>query len=245
MMRPGSRRLPPILWFHALFSRPRHLRLWIGRFEAAGFESHEPAFSGRDPTDEEVLRRSGIPEYFETALVAREKLDQPPILIGHSLGGLIAQKLAAATDTAAMVLLAPVPPGITWTRPRTLPYLVPRLPAILAGRPILPPEAAFRAIPFSTLPRREQDHLVGSMVPDSGRVLRSMSFGSSPTRVSAGPSRARSCASAGPQTGTCHPGRTARSLAAMVLISRSTMVCLLGSSPIRSSTRSCLPCSIG
>jgi pimeloyl-ACP methyl ester carboxylesterase len=38
------------------------------------------------------------------------KLDKPPILIGHSMGGLLAQKLSAVIDVSALVLLCPAQP---------------------------------------------------------------------------------------------------------------------------------------
>lgn len=177
---------PPVLFIHGIFSHPRLLAPWVERFEAAGYECHAPALPGREPTDEELLSQAGLADYFKAVLAAREALDRPPIVLGHSLGGLLGQKLAATTETAALVLLASVPPGVLWTQPRSLPHLIRLLPRILAGKPILPPERTFRAIPFSTLSHEEQDGLVGRMVADSGRAFRSLTFGSSPTRVKRG-----------------------------------------------------------
>lgn len=104
-------------------------------------------------------------------------------MVGHSFGGLLAQKLAASSQTAALVLLASVPPGILWTQPRSLPHLLPLLPRILAGRPLIPSARAFREVPFRNLPRVEQDELIEGMVCDSGRLFRSMTFGTPATRV--------------------------------------------------------------
>lgn len=125
-------------------------------------------------------------ECFEAVLAARVQIDTPPVVIGHSFGGLMAQKLAAQTEAAALVLLASIPPGVLWPQARSLPHLIPLLPRILAGKPILPSNATFRAVPFNTLPRDEQDRLIARMVPDSGRAFRAMTFGSPPTRVKRG-----------------------------------------------------------
>lgn len=57
-------------------------------------------------------------------------------LIGHSMGGLLAQHLAARTPCAALVLLAPVPPGVLWAQPRVVPHLARLPPRILIGRPV-------------------------------------------------------------------------------------------------------------
>lgn len=168
---------PPVLFIHGIFGRPLLLAPWTERFEAAGFECHAPSMPGRDPTDRSILRRSCVAEYLETALAARERLDVPPVVIGHSFGGLLAQKLAARTETAALVLLASVPPGVLWPQLRSLPYLFPLLPAILAGRPIMPSRTTLREVPLNTLPSEEAERLIELMVPDSGRVFRAMSFG--------------------------------------------------------------------
>lgn len=181
---PSSRQ-PPVLWLHGFFSCPHHLDSWVQRFDRAGYHSHVPALPGRRPTDTKVLTRSGLKEYHATARAARDELDEAPIVIGHSLGALLAQKLAADTTVAALVLLGPAPPGISWTQPRALPYVAAQLPAIVAGRSVFTSEAAFRNLPFHGLPVEEQNRLVPTMVPDSGKVFRAMSFGSPSTRVDA------------------------------------------------------------
>jgi pimeloyl-ACP methyl ester carboxylesterase len=178
--------MPPVLFLHGLFGRPRLLGPWIGRFEDAGFECHAPPLPGRDPTDTRVLRDSGVEEFFATVLEARDRLPEPPIVVGHSFGGLLGQKLAAQRETAALVLLASIPPGVLWPQLRSLPHLFPLLPGLLAGRPILPSERTFRAVPFNTLPTDEQDELIAAMAPESGRVFRAMTLGTPATRVKRG-----------------------------------------------------------
>ncbi|NLE78823.1 MAG: alpha/beta hydrolase [Rhodococcus sp.] len=172
-----------VLFLHGLFGRPRLLDPWIRRLTTAGFECHTVTLPGREPTDEKTLRNSGVDEFFAAVLTARERLSVPPILIGHSFGGLLAQKLAARTETAALVLLASVPPGILWPQLRALPHLFPLLPKLTAGAPILPSPRTFRAVPFSTLPADEQTELTARMVPESGRVFRAMTLGTPAMRV--------------------------------------------------------------
>lgn len=175
-----------VLFLHGLFGRPQLLDPWIRRLTAAGFECHAPTLPGREPTDEEALRHSDVDDFFAIALAARNRLSVPPIVIGHSFGGLLAQKLAARTETAALVLLASVPPGILWPQLRALPHLFPLLPRLLTGAPILPSRRTFRAIPFSTLSADEQAELTPKMVPESGRLFRAMTLGTPPMRVERG-----------------------------------------------------------
>ena len=38
-----------------------------------------------------------------------ESLDQPPLILGHSLGCLVAQMVAEKTEVAGMILMGPAP----------------------------------------------------------------------------------------------------------------------------------------
>ena len=81
-------------------------------FAARGFSCH--AVSLRDHGSS---RRTGrhntwrLADYVEDVQWAVEQLDQRPILVGHSLGGTIAQKIAAKSSAPALILLAPSPIG--------------------------------------------------------------------------------------------------------------------------------------
>ncbi len=86
---------PAILFLHGVFGRPSLLEPWTRYFRGAGFECHPPALPGRDPTNDDVLRRTGIEDCFNVALDAYDRLTGPPIVIGHSMGGLLTQKIAA------------------------------------------------------------------------------------------------------------------------------------------------------
>ncbi|RUP02638.1 MAG: alpha/beta hydrolase [Mycobacterium sp.] len=183
-MAPNDPR-PPVLFIHGAFGRPSLLKPWTDFFGEAGFDCVAPALPGREPSDDAVLRRSGIGELYESVLRVYDGLAAPPVIIGHSLGGLLAQKLAAARDPRAVVLLASVPPGILWPQLKPLPHLAPLMPSILAGRPILPSPRTMREVPLCTLPAAEQDALVPQLVRDSGRVYRQMLVGASVTRVNA------------------------------------------------------------
>ena len=174
---------PPILFLHGVFGRPSLLEPWTRYFRGAGFECHAPALPGRDPTNDDVLRRTGIEDCFNVALDAYDRLTGPPIVIGHSMGGLLTQKIAAARTPRAVVLLASIPPGVLWPQPPALPHLFPVLPAVLAGKPFFPSAGTMRNVPLNTLPADEQDELIPRLVRDSGRVFREMSLGAASTRV--------------------------------------------------------------
>lgn len=174
---------PPILFLHGVFGRPSLLEPWIRYFEAAGYHTHAPTLPGRDPSDDRVLARTGIDDCFQVALEAYDRLGGSPVVIGHSMGGLLTQRIAAARRPAAAVLLASIPPGVLWPQPAALPHLFPLLPAILRARPFKPSDRTMREVPLSTLPRAEQDDLIARLARDSGRVFREMSLGARSTRV--------------------------------------------------------------
>jgi pimeloyl-ACP methyl ester carboxylesterase len=179
----GGMSRPPVLLLHGLFSTPKLLSNWVSTLESAGYRVHAPAMPGHDPVGIELLSRITLSDYVAHALAAYDGLGESPIVIGHSIGGLIAQHVAAKRDPKALVLLASVPPGVLWTQLRSSPHLVPLMPDLIKGRPVRPSDDTFRAIPLHGLPHAEQQQIIAGFVPDSAHVFRAMSMGSRDTRV--------------------------------------------------------------
>jgi pimeloyl-ACP methyl ester carboxylesterase len=176
---------PPILLLHSVFGTPALMSRWVAELEAAGYRVHVPAMPGREPTDDVVLARTGIDDAYAVALAAYDAIGEPAVVIGHSMGGLLAQKIAAVRTPRAVVTVASVPPGVLWFQFAPLPHLFRVLPKVLAGKPFLPSERTMREVPLSTLPAAEQDALAPRLVRDSGRMFREMSMGAGSTRVDA------------------------------------------------------------
>lgn len=168
---------PPVLLLHGVFGSPGLLEPWVRFLSGAGYVCHVPAFPGRDPSDDRILAKTGVAACVDIALRAYDQIGEPAIVIGHSFGGFVAQKVAAARDCLALVMLASVPPGALWPQLSSTPHLFPVLPAILAGRPFRPSAATMHAVPLNTLPVAEREMLIPKLVRDSGRVFRAMSLG--------------------------------------------------------------------
>ena len=68
---------------------------------------------GRSPAPKS-MRFCSIADFVDDVASVAKSLPQPPVVIGHSLGGLVVQKFLESHDAPAAVLVASVPPnGIT------------------------------------------------------------------------------------------------------------------------------------
>jgi pimeloyl-ACP methyl ester carboxylesterase len=98
---------------------------------------------------------------------------EPPILIGHSLGGLVAQMAATRSRVAALILLAPSAPwGVTGSTAEEAISAV----SLYALGPywalaIDPDYPAARRYLFDRLPRPVRRAAFARLVPESGRAL--------------------------------------------------------------------------
>ncbi|KJS14296.1 MAG: alpha/beta hydrolase [Peptococcaceae bacterium BRH_c8a] len=84
-------------------------------FEARGYRCLTPVlrYHDMDPrgTPDPRLGQTGLLDYAADLEEEIRKLDFPPILVGHSMGGLLAQMLGARGLVRALVLLTPAPPS--------------------------------------------------------------------------------------------------------------------------------------
>lgn len=81
--------------------------LWRGVFAAQGWRVQAPEFQPAG----DGLQRTGLADYLDQARAARGAAGAEAVLIGASLGGLIALQLAAEAPPSALVLINPLPPA--------------------------------------------------------------------------------------------------------------------------------------
>jgi alpha-beta hydrolase superfamily lysophospholipase len=80
------------------------------RLAAAGYAAFAPSFNRGTAT-----RPAGLMDFADDARAAARALNRPVVAIGHSLGGLIAQRLLDEPALVGAALLAPAPPeGLAW-----------------------------------------------------------------------------------------------------------------------------------
>ena len=119
---------PPIVLIHGLWMTPKSWHTWATRFRERGREVFVPGWPGIDDRSVEDIRAN--PEALEGIGIAEvvdhyerfvRGMDQVPVIMGHSFGGLFTQMLADRGLGAAYVGVAPgQPAGITTLPPSTL-----------------------------------------------------------------------------------------------------------------------------
>lgn len=114
--------------------------------------------------------RISFADHPQDVRIVCEHLDRP-IIIAHSVDGLLAQKVAEEDDLAAVVLLGPgAPRGIFALRSWALARAALQHGAdMLRGRPFLPHRKAMFALNLNLLPPGEQEDVYRKMVPASGK----------------------------------------------------------------------------
>jgi pimeloyl-ACP methyl ester carboxylesterase len=89
----------PVVFLHGLWLHATSWTPWMELFAEAGYEPMAPGWPGDPDTVEEARARPeevadhGIDDVTEHYGKIIDSLDQPPLLVGHSFGGMIAQKL--------------------------------------------------------------------------------------------------------------------------------------------------------
>jgi pimeloyl-ACP methyl ester carboxylesterase len=169
--------LPPILIIHGACSQSSHMEPWASYFRAAGCKVAAPSLPGHGPTDRAVLARMTVERYVEAVLGVHSRFDRPPVVIGHSMGGLIAQHLAARAECVGIVLVSSVPPFALTARLKTVRYGLPLILPIIRGKPFQPTREGLRTLALHDLSVAEREELLADFSAESGLAFRSMALG--------------------------------------------------------------------
>jgi len=108
--------------WHAAWCWDEH---FLGFFAARGYRALAMSLRGHgnSPTDK-PLRACSVADFIEDISVVADSLPTPPVLVGHSMGGLLVQKYLESHDCPAGVLMTSMPPhgnlgsALRWIRQR-------------------------------------------------------------------------------------------------------------------------------
>ena len=101
---------PPVLFVHGLWLLSSSWQPWRDLFEEAGYITLAPGWPDDPATvaeareHPEAFAKKMVQQVTDHYIAAISKLDRAPVVIGHSFGGLIAQKIAG--DGAASVTVS-------------------------------------------------------------------------------------------------------------------------------------------
>ncbi len=105
----------PVVFVHGLWLLPSSWENWKALFEDNGYASVAPGWPDDPETVEEarsnpdVFAKKMVKQVTEHYLEAIAKLDQAPVVIGHSFGGLITMKIAGEGVASASVSIDNAP----------------------------------------------------------------------------------------------------------------------------------------
>lgn len=167
---------------HGMWSGPWYWDRFKPYFEERSFSCHTPCLRHHDvdPVDDppEGLGTTSLLDYAADLEVELKKQDEKPIIIGHSMGGLLALILAGRGLAKAAILVTPAPPWgihtLKWSVLRC--FVEPFVNLSWLGRPH---RLSFEASVFAflhLLPPKDQKLLFDKGVAESGKALREIGF---------------------------------------------------------------------
>ena len=190
--RPAAdkkRKAPPLLFIHGAYAGAwcwdEHFLPW---FAEQGFDAYAVSLRGHGKSGgQDDLHQSSIRDYVADVRSVVETLDAPPILVGHSMGGMVVQKYLEQYPAAAAVLMASVPPGGLSSSVMRLttsdPMLFAQVSMVQAGaRDLVDTENAGRAIFSDDMDADLRDSYGARMQSESQRALMDMTFMDLPRR---------------------------------------------------------------
>lgn len=185
-------------------------------FEARGWRVIAPDLRGHGPeTSPQAVAGLSMADYAHDLAALCETLPEPPVLIGHSMGGLVCQMAARRVRPSALVLLAPSPPwGVTGSslEEAVTAATVSLLDPFWSGT-VAPDRGVMRRHSLDRVPKAYRERILARVGHESARALREvLNWWLDPfmtTSVGAGPLPYPALAIAGGRD-CVHPAATVR-----------------------------------
>jgi pimeloyl-ACP methyl ester carboxylesterase len=144
-------------------------------FEAAGFDVIAPDLRGHGEGEPPAaVVGVSMTDYAADIAEVCAACAEPPVLLGHSMGGLVAQLAARRAEIQALVLLAPSPPwGVAHSslEEAATAFGVQMMGAFSSGA-LSPDKSLMRTYSLDRMPRGEQEAAVARLRPESAMAVR-------------------------------------------------------------------------
>jgi len=162
----------PVIMVHGAFCAGWVFDAFRAPFEAAGHEVLTPDLRGHGASSGPVAGVSMLDYAGDIAELAQAQ-PQPPLLVGHSMGGLVAMLAATRAPVSGLVLLAPSAPwgvaGATMEEAASAFSLYALGPYWLQA--IAPDRTIMEKFSLDRAPRAQRDAAAARLTPESGRAL--------------------------------------------------------------------------
>lgn len=187
---PRRRRAaPPLLFVHGAFAGAWCWDVnFLGHFSRLGYECHAVSLRGHGRSrGKRALQHASVGDYVDDLESVIAGFDEPPVLVGHSMGGFVAQHYLQRARAAALVLMASVPPGGLMESSMRLMMRDPMLLTQLMMMHNLGPDAvdkriAQRALFSDDLAAGDRSHAHWHMQPESQRAIWELHTGPMPRK---------------------------------------------------------------
>jgi non-heme chloroperoxidase len=183
--RPTERRFQtPLVFVHGAFVGGWCWDCYfLDWFADQGFEVYAPSLRGHAGSDGH-LNSSGVMDYVADLASVIAQLAVPPVIIGHSMGGLVTQRYLEDHSAAAAVLMASVPlTGLTDSSLRLAtgdPALFTQMALMQVVPQAVDVAVARRAIFSDQIPDEELARYAGRVQSESQRAIWDMTVGALP-----------------------------------------------------------------
>jgi pimeloyl-ACP methyl ester carboxylesterase len=112
---------PTVVLIHGAANSSGVWRFWRERLEGQGFPTRAPDLRGHGAAPCEDLGRVSMADYVADVQAVVAELPAPPVLVGWSMGGLVALMYGAVAPTLGVLALGPSTPGPLLEDPASAP----------------------------------------------------------------------------------------------------------------------------
>jgi pimeloyl-ACP methyl ester carboxylesterase len=176
---PTAARKPiPLLFVHGLWATASLFDRYLPFAAERGWDAWAVNLRGRGRSRPGVeVGRASMQDFARDAHEMMDRLGEV-VLVGHSMGSLVAQMVGADPRVRALVLMCPIPPrGIVSLSGPVLRSSAPYLGRMLRGRRFRPTRADQERIIMNRLDPRDAETWFAASVDDSGVAARQIAFG--------------------------------------------------------------------